>query len=133
MRLVKFGIQFKCNLKLAVRRRVILPQGQRNSARGVCLGAAWVERERPLTRRVGRLEVGVAAVPIHIKERATIGDAGVGARETWIEFDRAIKHAARILQGGAAGLVLYLAAAKIVFVSLNVFGRRFFQRAFLVL
>ena len=54
-------------------------------------------------------------------------------REIRVDFDRAIKHPTRVLQGGAAHLIFDLTASKIILVGAHAFGGRFFQRALFIL
>ena len=97
------------------------------------LGAFRIELQCLPAGCIRSFKIRFAPVQIHVKKRAAIGDPGMGASEVRVDFDRAIKHAARILHGGTAHLMLRLAAAEIVLVSLHVFGGRFFNCTLLVL
>src|SRR4051812_19231005 len=76
---------------------------------------------------VGLTEIEFARVEVRVEKRATVGDAGVGARIFRIDLDRLVEHLPRVLETLSAKLVKVLAAAQIVVVGLHVDRARLFD------
>ncbi len=121
---VEVRIQPYRGLELAHGSVIIPAQGQGEAPRGVRLGDLGSEVKRLPARGFGALEIGAAAIPVHVQEGAAIGDAGEGERVVLVDVDGSFEHATRILDPGPAPLVKELPPAQVVLVGLDVFGRR---------
>src|SRR5206468_3093462 len=113
VRLVEHRIQPKRRLKFLASAIVLTTQRQSERARGMGLGAFWIKLQCLPARCICRFEIGFAPVPIHIKKRAAVGNAGMRTREVRVDFNRAIKHAPRILYARAPHLMESLATAEV--------------------
>src|SRR3954465_5353620 len=98
----------------------------------MCLGTFSVQLQRSSARRVRTIQIGFAAVPVHIEKRAAVGDAGVRPGEVRIDFDGAIEHAPRVLPGRAAKVIKELTTAEVILVGLDTLGGRLLNCALLL-
>src|SRR2546422_2460782 len=104
MRLVELRVEPNCRLELPPCLLVLPAERDRDSARRMRLGELGVKFERLPARRIRRLEIGLAAVPVHVQEGTAVGDPGIPERVLRVALDRALEHAPGILDAGPAKL-----------------------------
>jgi hypothetical protein len=86
--LVKLGVELERDLEFSFGFLVTLAELNRQSAGDMSLRQIRVKQQSLLARIVGRLQVFLAGLPVHVEVGVAIGDSGEGARISRIEFNR---------------------------------------------
>src|SRR6202041_1019619 len=131
--LVKLGVELERDLEFSFGFLVALAERNRQSARDMSLRQIRVKQQSLLARIVGRLQVLLAGLPVHVEVGVAIGDSGEGARISRIEFDRPRKKLSRKIVAPPAKLIEELPAAQIEVIGFYVGGRRLGDGLFLAL
>src|SRR5689334_17824856 len=118
VRFVKLRIQPYGRLELPTGFIVLSAQREGEPTRGVCLRQFGIELERLPAGRIGALQVGLAAVPVHIKEGTAVRDPGIGQGIARIDLDGPLEHPTSKLNSFAPELMKVLPPTEVVLVGL---------------